>query len=83
MATMPTLAELEWQEMHISDDMRPNLIAAYTVCFAIACIAVALRFQARRMAMIKYELDDWLILVGLVRRIHLVSLYAPISSSSL
>ena len=40
---------------------------ANVVCFTIACIAVALRFLARRMARIRYEIDDWLILVALVR----------------
>lgn len=60
--------------MHITDDMAPNIIAANAVCFTIACISVALRFQARRVAMIKYEADDWLIVVGLVGRIYLLSL---------
>ena len=40
---------------------------ANVVCFTIACIAVALGFLARRMARIRYEVDDWLILVALVR----------------
>lgn len=57
--------------MHISDDKSANIIAANAVCFTIACIAVVLRFQARRMAMIQYQADDWLILAGLVRRILL------------
>ena len=68
MASIPTPAEIKEQEMHITDDMAPNIIAASAVCFAIACVAVALRFRARRLAMIKYEADDWLIVVGLVRR---------------
>lgn len=74
MASIPTPAEIEEQEMHISDNMGPTIIAANAVCFTIACIAVVLRFQARRMAKIRYEADDWLILVGLVRRILLISL---------
>lgn len=65
MASIPTPAEIEEQEMHISDNMVPNIIAANAVCFTIACISVALRFQARRMARIKYEADDWLIVAGL------------------
>ncbi|CAF9925812.1 hypothetical protein IMSHALPRED_006787 [Imshaugia aleurites] len=65
MASLPTPAEIEEQEMHMHDNMAPNVIAANAVCFTIACIAVILRFQARRMAKIRYEADDWLILAGL------------------
>ena len=54
--------------LHISDNMVPSIITVNVVCLTIACIAVALRFQARRMIRIRYEADDWLILVGLVRR---------------
>lgn len=67
MATMPTPAEILEQEMHISDDRGPNIIAANAICFTIACVAVVLRFLARRRAMVRYEADDWLILAGLVR----------------
>ena len=74
MATMPTPAEIQEQMLHVSDNMVPNIIAANTVCFTIACVAVALRFQARRILRIRYEADDWLILVGLVRRIFHLSL---------
>ena len=79
MASIPTPAEIMEQEMHITDDLGPNIIAASAVCFTIACIAVALRFQARRMAMIKYEADDWLVVIGLVRRTLLFSLKATTS----
>ena len=68
MATMPTPAELMDQELHINDTMVPNIIATNAICFTIACIAVVLRFQARRMARVRYAADDWLIVVGLVRR---------------
>lgn len=74
MASIPTPGEIEEQEMHISDDMSLNIILANAICFTIACIAVVLRFQARRMGMIRYEADDWLILAGLVRRMILLSL---------
>ena len=59
--------------MHISDNMVPNIIAANVVCFTIACIAVVLRFQARRILKIRYEADDWLILAGLVRHIFFLA----------
>ena len=66
MATMPSPAEIEWQEQQASDSLVPNIIAVNAVCFPIACIAVILRFVARRIAQVKYKADDWLIVVGLV-----------------
>lgn len=66
---MPSPAELMEQKMHVSDTMVPNIIAANAICFTIACIAVILRFLARRMARVRYEADDWLIVVALVRGI--------------
>ena len=76
MATIPPPAEVEWQEMHISDSLVPDIIAVNAVCFTIACVSVALRFVSRRMAKVKYGLDDWLVLASLVRH----SLRPPISS---
>ena len=69
MATMPSPAQLMEEEMHVSDTMVPNIIAANVICLTIACIAVVLRFLARRMARVRYEADDWLIVVALVRGI--------------
>ena len=69
---MPNPAELMEQEMHASDTIVPDIIAANVVCFTIACIAVVLRFLARRMARVRYEADDWLIVVALVRGIPLL-----------
>ena len=68
MATIPSPAEVKWQEEHINDSKVLDVIAVNVVCFSIASIAILLRFQARRMAKVKYELDDWLIIVGWVRR---------------
>ena len=68
MATMLTPAEIEDQMAHSFDNKAPDIIAADVVCLTVAFIAVALRFQARRVARIRYEADDWLILAGLVRR---------------
>ena len=67
MATLPTPAEIKYQEMHISDNAAPSIIAANAICYSIACIAIALRFLSRRVAHIKYEADDWLVVAGLVR----------------
>ena len=81
MATMPTPAEIMEQEMHVSDTMVPSIIASNAICFAIACIAVVLRFLARRMSKTKYEADDWLVLVGLVRRVPLLPSHFGIHDS--
>ena len=67
MASMPTPAEILYQEKHISDTKVPDIIATNAICFPIACIAVLLRFISRRRSKIEYEADDWLIVAGLVR----------------
>ena len=67
MASIPTSAEILFQEKHISDNKVPDIIATNAICFPIACTAVLLRFISRRMSKIKYEADDWLIIAGLVR----------------
>lgn len=67
MASMPSPAEILYQEKHISDNKVPNIIATNAICFPIACTAVLLRFVSRRSSKIKYEADDWLIVAGLVR----------------
>lgn len=72
MATMPSPAELMEQEKHVSDTMVPDIIAVNVACFTIACVGVILRFVARRMARVRYEADDWLIVVALVRGISLL-----------
>jgi len=65
MATLPSPAEILWQEEHISDNKAPDIIAVNVICFFIACSAVAARFTARRIKKIAYGADDWLILAGL------------------
>ena len=59
-------AEASHQEAHIDDDRRADIILATVICWTAACIAVALRFTARRMVKAGLQLDDWLILMGLV-----------------
>ena len=66
MASLPSPAELQWQELHAKDNAVPSIVAANVAGFSLACIAVVLRFVARRVAKIKYQIDDWLIIVGLV-----------------
>ena len=66
MAEVPSPTEIIWQEKHINDNKVPDIIAVNAVCFTIACIAIVLRFLARRKARVTYGLDDWLIIVGWV-----------------
>ncbi|MCJ1435265.1 hypothetical protein MMC27_004637 [Xylographa pallens] len=65
MASLPSPAEILWQEEHISDNKAPDIIAVNVICFSIACSAVFARFTARRIKNIAYGADDWLILAGL------------------
>lgn len=67
MATIPSTAELQDQILHIKDNAVADIIVVNVVCFTIACTSVLLRFLARRVARVKYALDDWLIIAGLVR----------------
>ena len=62
----PSPAQLLYEYQHISDDARPQLIVSHVICFTLAAIAVSLRFISRRLAKIKYEADDWLIVNALV-----------------
>lgn len=49
-----------------------EIIAFYTVVLGLAWIAVALRFFARKVAAAKLGMDDWLILIALVRNHQLL-----------
>ena len=59
-------AKILYEQQHITDDRSAPLIAANVVCVSLALIAVCMRFTSRRLAKIKYEADDWLIIIGLV-----------------
>lgn len=78
MATIPSTAELQDQILHIDDNAVPDIIAVNVVCFTIACVSVILRFLARRIARVKYAVDDGLIVAGLVR---LVLSFLPVKGS--
>lgn len=58
-------SELLYQQSHIADDVRPNLIAACAISLGMSYVAVALRFFARWKARARYGWDDWSILMGL------------------
>ena len=59
-------SELEYQKLHIGDDLQPNIYAAVCVCLVAAYIAVILRFISRRLAKGGIGKDDIAILVALV-----------------
>ena len=63
----PSPAKLLYEQQHITDDRSASLIAANVVCVSLAFVAVCMRFTSRRMAKIKYQADDWLIISGLVK----------------
>ena len=65
-APMPP-EQLEYYEEHASDTVQPNLIATIVLGLAVACLAVILRFLARRMNKLPFRADDWLVLLALVQ----------------
>ena len=60
-----TPAPLSYEYQHVNDDARLQLNVSHAVCFTLAILAVYGRFYLRRLAKIKYEWDDWLIISGL------------------
>ena len=60
-------AQLAYYEQHATENQQPNLIATVVLCLALPCIAVFLRFLARRINHVGYKADDWLILLALVQ----------------
>lgn len=67
MATIPSPAEVLYQQEHVSENRVAALIAANAACLSLAFIFVGLRFQARRLRQTNDEADDWLVIAGLVR----------------
>lgn len=54
-----------YQEEHLDDNKKPNLIIASAICLSAAYIAVSLRFLSRRVARNPLGADDYTILVAL------------------
>ena len=68
MATLNrTPEQLASQRAHISDDRKPDILAAQITCFVAAYIGVGLRFWARRLARAQITTDDYWIITALVR----------------
>ena len=58
--------EIEYQKTHINDDRRKDVVIALVISLSAACLAVVLRFVARRLAKARLGWDDWTLLLGLV-----------------
>ena len=65
--TFPSPADIEYQVAHISDDQGPDVLAAFSVNFTLACTAVILRLAARKACKVKLLADDYFVLAALVR----------------
>lgn len=62
--SLPTSA-ISYQEQHIHDNKKPDLIAASAICLSAAYIAVALRFVSRRRARNALGADDYAVVLAL------------------
>ena len=63
-------AEAQYQLDHINDSRVKDVLSSQIACFALATIAVILRFVSRRVSKIAIKADDWMIVVALVRSSH-------------
>lgn len=62
--SLPTSA-ISYQEQHIHENKKPDLIAASAICLSAAYIAVALRFLSRRRARNSLQADDYFVFLAL------------------
>ena len=60
--------EIQYEFEHIRHDRVPNIIASYAIYLSLACIAVMLRFVARRSSRASLKADDLTIVIALVRK---------------
>ncbi|KAL9135858.1 MAG: hypothetical protein Q9175_002947 [Cornicularia normoerica] len=61
----PTEIQYEYEDIY--QDRAPNIIATYVTCLSLACVAVVLRFVARRTSRASLQADDFAISMALVR----------------
>ena len=52
---------------YLAATLKPNTYASGIVTFAVASLAVLLRFVARRLKKLNWWYDDWFIVAALVR----------------
>ena len=66
MVRVPNAGQIEYMEVHKSDDLRRAVITADILCVVAAYTGVIMRMISRRLVRAGYKADDWLILGGLV-----------------
>lgn len=62
-------ADLQAQVPLYDENLQPNLYAADAICIAFAYGAVILRLYSRRLKMLPFGWDDYMIMLALVRSI--------------
>ncbi|KAF6240945.1 hypothetical protein HO173_000738 [Letharia columbiana] len=58
--------EIQYELEHIHQDRAPDIIASYAICLSLACIAVVLRFVARRTSRASLQADDLTVFIALL-----------------
>jgi hypothetical protein len=62
----PSPDEINYQLQHFDDNEGPAIIIATTIFYSSALVAVVLRFISRFTLSRRLQLDDYLIMIGLV-----------------
>ena len=57
---------VQYQEDHIHDNKKPDIIVASAICLSAAYVSVVFRFLARRLSKACIGPDDWVIVLALV-----------------
>ena len=63
----PTPADIEHQLLHATDNRGPLVVGLSIALSALATVFVALRFWARSLKASKLAIDDYTIIVSMVR----------------
>lgn len=66
MSSTLTPEKFQYYEAHADDTRQPHMIATAVCGLIVACVAVSLRFIARRKSATDFRVDDWLIVAALV-----------------
>ena len=67
---MADTASVRYQIEHYGDDRGPQIVAGSIIMLIATVVAVTLRLVAQKMIKVRYDWDDWLILIAGVRCIH-------------
>lgn len=58
-----------YQEAHINENQKTEIIAPSVIFLAIAYTALLLRYKSRRVSRLKFEADDWCVGLSLVGKV--------------